>query len=573
MATVPSDLAKFLSVKTPSGLAKVLCGSPYRQLSRLIYPSPKYVEFSIKKKNGADRQIAVPSRLLMGVQKRLARILQDAAKVKPSAHGFVKKKSIVSNAEAHAGERKTFVFNIDLKDFFPSITFYRVRGVFMSPPFVFPHAVATVLAHLCTWKGVLPQGAPTSPVLSNLVCRGLDGDLQKLAHECRATYTRYVDDITFSFSEKSKKYLPERIVRVSGDTYSVGESLAQIVGVHSFLIHPDKVRLNSIHGRMEVTGLTVNEFPNVRRSFVHEIRGMLHAWEKHGLKNAELAFSTKKTCRRQLRSKEVPSFGRVVWGKLLYIKMVKKEFDSIYIRLAKRYNNLCARDSKVAKYVLPKLPVPDAVLAEGDLEKAVYVVECFDPQANYSQGTAFFLAGVGIVTCEHVIRHPDSVVASKSYVYFRDGIGGEIKLKSPAGAEVCDVEIVYANRYADLAVLRPVGSISAPPLILAPETSQVKSGDEVCVVGYPDHKYSKSLSCDWGGVLTPFAKNGFRHFDVKPLIRVGNSGGPVVTEKLRVAGMAKEGVKQEGGENAVLCIHDLMKIFENGIKSVSALAK
>jgi RNA-directed DNA polymerase len=568
MTVAPTLSAKFLSVKTTSGLAKVLCDTSYENLGYLIYPSSKYREFSLKKKNGSERSIAVPARRLMHVQKRLAALMQAVAKTKPSAHGFVKKKSIVTNAQQHVDRDKTYLFNIDLKDFFPSISFFRVRGVFMAPPFSFTHSVATVLAHLCCWKGVLPQGAPTSPILSNLVCRGLDGDLQKLAHECRATYTRYADDISFSFTAKSMRHLPERIVKIGEGSYAVGESLKEIIDAHSFSIHPDKVRLHSKHGRMEVTGITVNEFPNVRREFVHQIRGMLHAWDKYGLKAADDEFQNNKVYRRQWRSGKRPRFDRVLWGKMHYLKMVKGISDPVYVRLARRHNSLVARDAATAAQPLIPLSIPNFVTEKSELDKAVFVIRCVDDDYNESQGTAFFLENVGVVTCEHVIRHASSDVANKKYTYFRDGAGGHIQLQDAAGGKICDLEMVFVHRYADLAVLKPV--VATPALYLVPSGGAVKQNDVVGLVGFPDHKLSKSLSSDWGPVLTPLKKNGFQHFDIKPLIRVGNSGGPVLDERFRVIGVAKEGVEQKGGDNAILCISEVLTLFDCGIKTVAS---
>lgn len=572
MALSTADITKlkFLAIKSPAGLASILTGGSYKDLGKLIYPNPRYRVFTLKKKNGNDRQISAPKHQLKELQRRLAEILQSIVKIKPSAHGFVRDRSIVTNALAHCSKDKTYVFNIDLKDFFPSITFFRVRGVFMAPPFSYTHSVATVLAHLCCRQGSLPQGAPTSPILSNLICRGLDSDLQKLAQQCRATYTRYADDITFSFTVKSSDNLPDRIVKSSGSVYAAGESLIEIVKSHSFEIHPEKIRLLSKkHNRMVVTGITVNNFPNVRREFIHQIRGMLHAWDKYGLVAADAEFQDKKNYRRQLRTGRRPRLERVLWGKLLYLKMVKGDLDQVYIRLARRYNRLVNRDMGAELSPLQMLPVHDLIQDSKELDRAIYVIECTDEDINISQGTAFFLKGVGIVTCEHVIRHPNTDIAKKEYVYFKDGENGHIQLKTPGGDVLCDLEAVFVHRYADLAVLRPINSTAGfEPLNLISSDAQPSKDDDLGVVGYPDHKLSKSISCDWGPLLTPLMKNTFKHYDIKPLIRVGNSGGPVITRELEVVGMAKEGVKQEGGENAVLCVTEIKRLFDNGIKTI-----
>ena len=115
----------------------------------------------------------------------------------PSAHGFIQPTSVVTNARAHTGKR--WVLNIDLEDFFPTVNFGRIRGLFLKPPFDMAPAAATVCAQIVTYRNGLPQGAPTSPVLSNLIAVPLDRALLRLVAPARAsTYSRYADDITFS---------------------------------------------------------------------------------------------------------------------------------------------------------------------------------------------------------------------------------------------------------------------------------------------------------------------------------------------------------------------------------------
>ena len=497
--------------------------------------------------------------------------MQQVAKIKPSAHGFVAGRSIVSNAQQHCSKGKTFVFNVDLKNFFPSITFVRVRGLFMSPPFSYPYSVATVLAHTCCFRGLLPQGAPTSPIISNLVCRGLDGDLQKLAQECRATYTRYADDITFSFTAKRSQDLPDRIVKLVGSAYSVGESLEQIVTSHAFAINPDKVRLHSKHGRLEVTGLTVNQFPNVQRSFVDQIRGMLHAWERHGFDAANQTFQTKKSYGRQLRSKKRPRLDRVLRGKILYLKMVKGYLDPIYVRLARRYNKVANREKGVITPPPRDLSIHNFVIDQRELDRAIYVIRCVDEKNNVeSQGTAFFLEDVGIITCEHVVSHPNTDHLEQNFIYYGQADHGLIQLEAPNETPICTLEIVFKERFADLAILRPISEHGLSPLLLRGSESRPGKDEIVSLYGYPDHKPTKTLACDTGPIITPYIKFQQNHFHIKPLIQKGNSGGPVINDELHVVGMAKEGAKQEGGENAVLCIQDIKQLFDNFNKGKKA---
>ena len=139
----------------------------------------RYQEFDIPKRHGGIRKISTPNPGLKCIQSKLNRIFQLHYQPKVSVHGFIKGESILENAVPHAD--RNFVFNVDLLDFFPSIHFGRVRGVLQNWPYGQNLEVATIMSNLCCRDGSLPQGAPTSPILSNMVCYGLDGDLLALA--------------------------------------------------------------------------------------------------------------------------------------------------------------------------------------------------------------------------------------------------------------------------------------------------------------------------------------------------------------------------------------------------------
>jgi RNA-directed DNA polymerase len=203
----------FYALKTPEDVASLL-DVRYSDLIYWIYRTPvaaRYKEFTIPKKSGSSRHIASPSTNIKILQQKLHQVLKAVYNPKPSAHGFVKDRSVRTNAEKHI--RRRYVFNADLQNFFPSINFGRVRGMFMGKPYHLPERVARFLAHLCCYKGVIPQGAPTSPDISNMICAQMDSQLQQLAFANRCTYTRYVDDITFS---TSRREFPSTIAREIG---------------------------------------------------------------------------------------------------------------------------------------------------------------------------------------------------------------------------------------------------------------------------------------------------------------------------------------------------------------------
>ena len=152
---------QFLLLKTERDLTDLLEIELYK-LIRILFEVPsnkKYRSFSIKKRSGGERVISAPSTALITIQHRLHEILCAVYVPRAPTHGFVQERSIVTNAQAHSGRR--WVFNLDLANFFPSIHFGRVRGVFMAAPYNLPRRVANFIAHICCLQRRLPQGAPT----------------------------------------------------------------------------------------------------------------------------------------------------------------------------------------------------------------------------------------------------------------------------------------------------------------------------------------------------------------------------------------------------------------------------
>lgn len=238
-----------------------------KQLRFLLYARSKahqYTTFTIRKRRGGTRNIKAPKNDLKGVQRRFADFLQDRIVPRAAAHGFVREKNIVTNAQMHVHHRA--VLNVDLKDFFPTINFGRVRALFMAQPFGASPAIATVLAQICCHEGSLPQGAPTSPVVSNMISSRLDAQLLRLSRDHGCTYTRYADDLTFS---KRKGVFPRQLAleNAEGD-FVVGNELREVIEKNGFQIHPDKIHLYRNTHRQTVTGLTVNTGVNVQRRYI-----------------------------------------------------------------------------------------------------------------------------------------------------------------------------------------------------------------------------------------------------------------------------------------------------------------
>jgi retron-type reverse transcriptase len=440
---------------------------PFKMKQLTWYANPslggdRYFEFQIKKKSGGERSIHAPVNGLRSIQRILNVILQSVFQSHPAATGFVPGKSIVDNARIHINQR--YVYNIDLKDFFPSIEQARVWKLLQLPPFnlnketslevdfmpweefktqilkssgkvnftkyrntlvskilieepnlpeqtnpffgAFRHAllekyqiklfasakidlnkpiyailksdtdnpvteqsqkkviwlvnevptigkleIANIIAGICcteleverkgeeeNWvklkKNVLPQGAPTSPTITNIICKKMDHRLGGAAKRFGLRYTRYADDITFSSMHNVYQEGSEFI-----------KEIQRIISDQGFEIKSSKTRLQKDGFRKEVTGLTVNEKVNVSKRYIKQIRMWLYYWERYGYNRAYTFFLPhyKKDKGHILKGR--PDMGSVIEGKLNYLKMVRGE-DELYKKLWARFSSLSGLQKK-----------------------------------------------------------------------------------------------------------------------------------------------------------------------------------------------------------------------------------
>ncbi len=311
-----------------------------RMLNYYAYSShnkKRYITFQVpKKKKGEFRTIDAPCAGLKMIQRALNLIFQTIYTPHEAAMGFVPHRSVVTNARVHVGQK--YVYNIDLKDFFPSITSGRLFKRLQVAPFNMDKKMASIVTDLCCYtiadgKNVLPQGAPTSPTITNFISEHLDRKLSKLARAYGMKYTRYADDITFSCSSN-----------MFAEDGKFCKSLRNIIEEEEhFKINTDKTRLCHSGERQEVTGLTVNEQTNVTRKYVKQIRLFLHIWEAKGLPEAQRFFEKHYTPKTTRPNVGIPHIENVIAGKLLYLKMVKGEKDAAYQKLVERYVNLLAQ--------------------------------------------------------------------------------------------------------------------------------------------------------------------------------------------------------------------------------------
>ena len=264
-----------------------------KKLSYILYKIPKanhYTRFEIPKKSAGVRVICAPNKELKGIQTRLAKLLcnicqYEGYEKKLVAYGFTKKTnsknrtkgySIYSNAKYH--RNKKYVFNFDLKDFFPSINFGRIRGYFIKNKiFNLNEKIATIIAQIACYESQLPQGSPCSPIISNLIGHLLDIKMIQIAKKYKCTYSRYVDDITFS---TNKKDFPKEIAVQSKNSelylWYISPFLEKIVNKFGFKINHKKTRMSYRDKRQTVTGLVVNKKINIRREYYKKARAMVH---------------------------------------------------------------------------------------------------------------------------------------------------------------------------------------------------------------------------------------------------------------------------------------------------------
>lgn len=537
------DLDQLKTLRTVDQLATQL-GYSYETLSSFIYgsaASSSYRIFQIPKRMGGYRTIAAPRTELRAIQRQILKALTQAYRPTKSAFGFVRGRSIVSGAHAHVGRR--VVVNIDLADFFPSITFWRVRGLFMSPAFGLPYDVATVMAQICCRAGRLPQGAPTSPIISNFVCSALDRELRILVGASGGRYSRYCDDMTMSFD--SEVVVLRSILDRAAAGLQLNAAIENVIKKHGFAVNVAKLKLRTKRERQEVTGLIVNKRINVRRDFVKRLHTQLHCIEKFGLEAAAKKYYELRT--KEWNSHAAMHLGAAIRGRILFVKMVRGNGDPVFATLAKRFNRANIYPRKITYYKKARTFV--------DLKRAVWVVEVAydDPDWGYldSQGTAFLLEGVGFVTCAHV------VVNDKSKRPFR-----EIEIFKADSFQRYRAFVASYDPRTDLAILYVEGinfmSDCDVRLNLSPIEDLI--GQQVQMVGFPSYREGQSPFVS----RTEIAAVHGDSMEVGGQVIGGISGGPLLDMEFRVVGVLTRGVLGGGAKNEAI---KASKVFHLSFRS------
>lgn len=500
--TSEAELLKFLSVSTAE-LKKIWW-----------FRGRMYQKFEISKGEGKKRVISAPDRRLKMLQTKIASSLAPIYKPRNPVHGFVDGRSVKTNATAHL--RSKFVMNLDIESFFSAITEGRVSGLMSA--LGIDDRVAEILARICCNEGVLPQGAPSSPIISNMICFRMDKELQTIAKECRCIYTRYADDITFSSYQPLTLLFegpPPPAGNFSPDLLK--DRLRGAFRYNGFAINPQKVHYADKYSRRTVTGLKINELVNVDRKFVRNIRAALFVTETQGVAVAQKILKDK--------------YGREaalalhLRGRLSWVGHIKGPSDPIFRGLASRYNKLFPSE---------KLEIQPTSLEIRD--RAVWVVEHWGGGTieDSAQGTAFFLKSVGLVTAWHNVAK-----ATEIEVYHPS---------KPSNKFKASVSKYDADR--DLAILsHDIPSTEYYELEISKR--MLKIGDNMMAVGFPGFGPGDKINVRSGSISSLPTKSAVPMIEVTQKLAQGMSGGPLLDEDGLVAGVNYKGGPSEARDFAV----------------------
>ncbi len=484
--------------------------SPAEAKKIRYYRSRMYRTFAIQKKSGKERVITAPDRRLKMLQRKICDLLTPVYRRRNPVHGFVADRSVRTNAEAHVGSK--YIINIDLKDFFPSISERRVTGVLSS--LGIGRDVAEILSFICCVNGCLPQGAPSSPLLSNMICFRLDKELMAFAKKTRCIYTRYADDITFSSYQPLAALFEAAPPSPGGFAPDLlSTELAGIFAANGFVINPEKAHYADRHSRRTVTGLRVNEGINVDRRFVRNLRAALFSVETVGATAAQAKFHAEHGGKAVL--------GNHLQGKLSWLGYVKGHADPVFRSMASRFNR----------------SFPDQALTiqptrEEIRDRAVWLVEHWENGGD--QGTAFFLRGVGLVTASHCVS-PSGAVE----VYHPS---------KPSNKFTANVK--HRCKHRDLAVLDHAIAETEFYELDASSTAPL-TGDATVAVGYPGFGPGDKLNVRTGNVTSLPIKSGVQMVEVQQMLTQGMSGGPLTDPDDKVIGIIQKGGPEHGRQLSV----------------------
>lgn len=540
-------IQKISHLKSPTDLATYLNIS-LGYLYKISNYQNKYTSFTISKKSGGERTIYKPINELAVIQHKLKLLIQDSCRISNRAYGFTSGKSFIDNAKNHI--RKKYVFNLDLENFFESITSPRIYSLF-NRYFNLSKSVAMLLTNLCSHpNGFLPQGSPTSPIISNIICKSLDIELVTLAKSVgNLYYSRYADDITFS-SNSSK--FPEAIACLNNNQVVLSKTLVHLISKNGFVINQNKVRLQDAYMHQEVTGITVNKKVNLNRRFLKKIRAILYSLKntyesQEGIENFFKVYDVKG---KSFEIKLIRAF-QILKGKINYVGDVKGKDDSIYKDFVYKFNELIniykanittiKRETTSEIYFMRNTVVIDPF--EKDYYPTYYSPENGIDIGIYGQGSGFNLKGIGIITNYHVIEDLINDVLVKGmrftkghYIqYFMEFNGEKIKKYG---------KLKYWCKDADIAIIE---SKDSEDLNIGYNFNKYfNMRDKITLLGFPDHSFGSVVSINEGEIKRKLKNSPVSTYEISAKVFSGNSGGPILNYKNEVIGIANKGFTIRG---------------------------
>lgn len=534
-----SDLQKAYDYATLAPLF----GVPQAVLKAHLYGPLGYTVFPIAKKSGGVRLIASPNKLRRKLQKRLLPVLEATYRASDFAHGFVPHRNVRSNAEPHVGKRT--LLNVDLHEFFASITFKRVRGLFLKAPFSLQWSVANILAQICCFNGVVPAGGITSPVLSNLMMSRLDKRMASLVSRLSGEYTRYADDLSMSF-DRPIGQLSSLVLVDNVGVLSVGGALSEIITSEGFFVNQEKLRVSHSGARKIVTGLVVNDKVNVKRRWYLSLESKMYAVEKLGWASV----AKKEYPDETDNAVAVRMLMRRMHGKLSFLHMVRGKGDWLCADLAYRFNRLHS-DARL------RVSSVEIISRLERAPRGVFVVVGYPvPVASYSmtndQGTGFCVESGLIVTAAHVVVDDKSKKVLPN-VYVMNERNKKL--------EECDV--LATDRHKDIAILKVKSGSIEPERHRFKISYDIAVGLNVRSVGYPDYSYGSHASVQHHQVVKKFVASLVNKAQINGVVQGGLSGGPLITSDMRVVGLIHRGTLAAGGIPELVESQEIKKLADS----------
>lgn len=526
-------LIKFNSLKTNDDLADLL---EMKKSSLLFFAYSRksfYHEFEIPKKNGKTRIILAPCKQLKTIQKKIAYVLSIVYKPKKNVYGFIKKRGILNNAKIHEGKRE--VLSIDLSDYFYQFHFGRVRGMLMNAPYNIGEEAANTLANLLcvkivypdgTKSTVLPQGAPTSPIISNMICKPFDNAMIRYAKANSLVYSRYADDIVLSSDDS---ILSNRIVsNADGGNVVLENRLIRIFQINNLRINDEKTRLKKYYQRQMVTGVIVNDHANIKREYIREVRSILFHCERDGVYRTAQEYCKMKhfyIIDDEKRTKEW--FKRIIVGKITYIGYITEKKSGAYYCLASKANKVFGEST---------FDISNLYNEKDIANKNVFIIE--DDLGN-RQGTAFIVPGCGVFTCNHVLEKENIHKYHDAFSFYSEK--GKTKRLILSNISF-DKEKNPFDSDLDFALFLGLDSeFPESKRIKIGDSDNIDIGDNVVLIGYPEY-----ATGTYTRIKTAITKKG-RHlghplYSVSHTIIHGFSGGIVIDNDNKVVGIVSAGI-------------------------------